>query len=190
MALSDIEIPHALRDHATRPFVMSFAFWETTGPALGLRNHPFTFRMPDARSLESLQRRGGVDTLGVKLETLQYSWAAQDASQRRREWLGKTDDEVMNLGARELDARIRAWTRMASRVVPPGIEADILDVARRWGARLAVMLAEELQIRCQGRDAWKAARELGELPMQKLVRENRQRIEELPTDDEDDGDDH
>ncbi|KAI0686698.1 hypothetical protein C8T65DRAFT_701056 [Cerioporus squamosus] len=189
ITLGEIRLSDALREYAMRPFVMSFAFCDRTGPALGLHTHPFTFRMPEVRSLESLERRGGNLPLLVKLETLQFSWATQEASRRKREWFGKSDEEIANLGVRELHARNRAWTQMAGRTVRPGLEAGILDIAMRWGARLTVMLADEIVIRRQGREAWEHASERGELPLQKLSRENKERIEALPADDEDSSDD-
>ncbi len=185
VTLDDIAIPDALRAYATMPFVMSFAFLDTTGPALGLRHPPFMFRMPDRRSLESLERRGSRDPLLVKLESLQYTWALSAGSQRKVEWAGKAVDVIARSGARELAARVCAWVEMERRMPQLGEgDAAILDVAMRWGARLAMTLAEELQLKRRGEEAWVETSRRGELPLQRLVRENRLRIEGMPTEDE------
>ncbi len=169
---------------------MSFACPELTGPALGLRHPPYTFRMPDRRSLESLGRRGSEEPLVVKLESLQYSWAISAGAQRRQEWAGKEVDEIVKSSMRELHARVRAWSGMERRMAQlGGQDAEILDVAMRWGARLAMMQAEELQVRRRGVEAWVEAARCGGLPLQRLVRENRLRIEALPTDTEESDDD-
>ncbi|RDX42698.1 hypothetical protein OH76DRAFT_1488414 [Lentinus brumalis] len=188
--LESITIPDALRAYASSPFVMSFAFREVTGPGLGLRRPPYTFRMPDRRSLDSLERRGSRDSLVVKLETLQFSWAVAAGAQRRVQWAGKGVDEIMKAGVQELDARVRAWGGMGRRIAQlgPG-DAAVLDVAMRWGARQAMILADELEIRRRGEEAWVEASRRGGLPLQKLVTENRQRIEDLPTDDDESDED-
>ncbi|TFK81055.1 hypothetical protein K466DRAFT_569276 [Polyporus arcularius HHB13444] len=190
MTVDSIAIPDALRAYATMPFVMSFGFPDITGPSLGLRHPPYTFRLPHRRSLASLERRGRGDPLIVKLETLQFSWAISAGAQRRLEWAGQGLDEIISIGRRELAARVLAWAGMERRMAQLGAgDAAILDVAMRWGARLAMTLAEELEIRGRGEEAWVAARHCGDLPLQRLVRENRLRIESLPTDDQDSDDD-
>ncbi|TFK81021.1 hypothetical protein K466DRAFT_569296 [Polyporus arcularius HHB13444] len=174
------DIPSAMREYATRPFTMSFAFREVNGPALGLQKHPFTFRLPDNRSICSLETRGGQDTLTVKLHTLQFKWAVEAAYDRRTEWLMKTTEEVTEVAEAELVARIRGWRQMEARTLQKGIQADMWEVAMLWGARRTVMLTEDLELRKQGRDAYIEARLTGNTSLQKLVRENRLRIEQLP----------
>ncbi|RDX39707.1 hypothetical protein OH76DRAFT_1490875 [Lentinus brumalis] len=175
-----VDIPAGMQEYATRPFEMSFAFRELTGPALGLQKHPFTFRLPDTRSLSSLEQRGSQDMLTVKLHTLQFTWAIEAADARRTEWLAKSTEEVIKLAEVELEARIRGWRLMEMRTVQEGVEADIWQVAMCWGSRRTVMLAEDLEFRRQGRDAFIEARHSGHTSVQKLVRENKRRIEQLP----------
>ncbi|TFK80857.1 hypothetical protein K466DRAFT_569396 [Polyporus arcularius HHB13444] len=174
------KVPTEMRAYAARPFVMSFAFRETGGPALGLQKPPYTFRLPDDRSLRSLERRGSEDPVAVKLHTLQFTWAIEAAYARRTEWSVKSTDQVIELAEAELKARVRAWKLMEARTLQAGIEGDIREVAMCWGARRATMVADELEIRRKGRDAYLEARRTGQTPLQKLVKENNFRIEQIP----------
>ncbi len=182
MAEDTLDIPAEMRAYAACSFTMSFAFRETSGPALGLQKAPYTFRLPDDRSLQSLERRGSQDTVAVKLHTLQFTWAIDAAYARRTEWLSKSTDEVFGLGEVEVKGRIRAWKQMEARTVGAGIETDIREVAMCWGARRAAMLADELVLRRKGQDAYIEARRMGHTPLQELVRENNLRIQQLPED--------
>ncbi len=186
-ATTTIEITAEMREYAARPFVMSFAFRENTGPALGLLKSPYTFRMPDKRSLESLERRGSQDTIAVKLHTLQFTWAIDDAYARRDEWSQKSTDEVIELAEVELKARIRGWKHMEARIAQTGTDAEIREVAMCWGARRATMVADELELRRPGRDAYMEARRMGRTPLQKLVRENNLRLQQMPEEEESEG---
>ncbi len=178
---STTEIPSEMRAYAARPFVMSFAFRETTGPALGLSKPPYTFRLPDKRSLQSLECRGlSEDSVAVKLHTLQFTWAIDAAYARRTEWSLKSTDEVIQLAEVELNARVCGWKQMEARMVQNGTEAEIREVALCWGARRATMVADELEIIRVGQDAYMEARRLGQTPLQKLVRENNLRLEQMP----------
>ncbi len=169
-----------MRAYATHPFCMSWAFRDATGPALGLQKAPFTFRLPDSRSLRSLECRGSKDPLRVKLHTLQFTWAIEAADARRTEWLVSSTEDVIELAEAELKARIRGWMQMETRTVLAGMEAEIWEVAMCWGARRTIMLAEDLELRRQGRDTFIEARLTGATPLQKLIKENKRRIEELP----------
>ncbi len=178
-----------MRVYAVRPFVMSFAFRETGGPSLGLQKAPYTLRLPDDRSLRSLQERGGQDAVTVKLHTLQFTWAIEAAYARRTEWSVKSADEVIELAEVELKARIRGWKHIEARTVGAGGEAEIREVAMCWGARRATMLADELELMRQGRDAYAEARRTGQTPLQMLVKENNLRIDQLPDEDDSEGED-
>ncbi|RDX39966.1 hypothetical protein OH76DRAFT_1300558, partial [Lentinus brumalis] len=145
-----IDIPAAMRAYATHPFCMSWAFRDATGPALGLQKAPFTFRLPDSRSLRSLECRGSKDPLRVKLHTLQFTWAIEAADARRTEWLVSSTEDVIELAEAELKAWIRGWMQMETRTVLAGMEAEIWEVAMCWGARRTIMLAEDLELRRQG----------------------------------------
>ena len=91
--------------------------------------------------------------------------------------------EVVQSAEEELRARIRGWHQMEARAVQDGMQAEIREVAMCWGARRAVMLADDLEFRREGRDAYIQARLTGQTTLQKLVKENLLRVAQLPVDD-------
>ena len=166
-----MQLPGELRARAKAPFTFSWGFTEEHGPDLGITTPPYHFQFPSAEDLQHLEDLGGPESLTVKLHTLQYSWMIDNAHLRRREWLARPYEEILEAATKELESRLDGWNHMLS--IEEGTCSEqrrmMRGIAIDWGARWIDGLAAELEIRSRGRDEYEAAGRKSELPWQKII---------------------
>ncbi|RDX41715.1 hypothetical protein OH76DRAFT_1489281 [Lentinus brumalis] len=159
-----VSIPDAMYAQVSRRTPPSNTTLADDGPDLGLRHAPYTFAMLDADDIED--NRGDA-TLNVNLHTLQRGWLMREGAARFELWSTLTDDkseEIVEAGVTELNARIRAWNSLAADERWTALGAMVREVYLHWGAKRVIWLAEELDSRRQGCEAYVAA--YGDIPSQ------------------------
>ncbi len=157
---------------------VSSSYREVYGPDLGLRTHPYTFKMPDAETL-ALVEEDSDEPLDLKLHTLQSRWLCAEGTLRFEEWSAGQDDgvEIVAAGTTELKARIRAWRAVAADTRWTNLARQLREVYLDWGAKRAVWLAEELDVRQKGCKVYAAAS--SDLPPQVLSRTNQEYLDNM-----------
>lgn len=123
-----------------------------------MRTSPYTFALPGADDITILEDVGQYP-LELKLHALQCGWLHQEEDERFQVWSASTADgvQIVEAGIAELHARIHAWCSLAGHDRWARWAAGVREVYLSWGATRIVGLAEELESREGGREAYIAA---------------------------------
>lgn len=155
-----VTVPDNIRERAAlfRFAPESSSFKIEGGPDLGIRKSPYTFALPDADDIVTLEDMGE-DPIELKLHALQCRWLQEEENARFHAWAADTSDggQIVEVGIAELHARIHAWCALAGDERWTRWGASVREVYLNWGAIRIAGLIEELAVRERGRDEYIAA---------------------------------
>ncbi len=163
---------------------VAFSFVGREDYALGLWSSPFYLIAPDAtvRQVICREEHGRWVTRGTRLSAVQYHHFLSIAELRTAAWKSETLDmeAVESVVRDELEARRHAWIAAQDGGIGNG-DGELNyahDVYLVWGARWAVCLGQEWEIRRRGLDTYVEVCARGELPWQKVAHAIRRMLAE------------
>ncbi|TFK83803.1 hypothetical protein K466DRAFT_602550 [Polyporus arcularius HHB13444] len=163
-----LDMPEDLFRYARPLLRASFAFEPVPELSLGLWSAPYTIALPDASIRPSLHSGDGVwASPEARLSFFHYAQLMDEGMARAELWRGE-DLDMAAVEAEikdEIIARRDAWVAARNGVVGT-LDAYVHDVYLHWGARIIVMLGEELELRKRGVEAYVAGRSQRRLPWQ------------------------
>lgn len=154
--------------------LVAFSFIGGEDYALGLWTSPYYLIAPDStiRKVLCREEHGLWVTRGTRLSAVQYHHFISISQARMVEWKSDTLDieAVDSVVREELEGRRHAWMAALDGGIGNG-DGDLKyahDMYLVWGARFAVCLGQEWEIRKRGVEAYVEVCARGELPWQKI----------------------
>lgn len=173
--LVGVELPPDMFKYSSTPLRVALSFVGNEDFALGLWSSPYMLIAPDftVRSVVCREEHGLWVTRQTQLSAVQYNYFIATGEARTAEW--KADaldmDTAESIVRDELEARRYAWIAARDGGIGNG-DGQLKyahDVYLVWGARMAVCLGQEWEIRRRGMGAYTEACARGELPWQRTV---------------------
>ncbi|OSC96668.1 hypothetical protein PYCCODRAFT_1472438 [Trametes coccinea BRFM310] len=164
-----------LHAHSLRPASFTFTI-DCPTLLLGLWDAPYDPVHPDPDTLALLlAHASGADkwnSLDAKLSAAIYDKIISCGDKRYKIWSKANLD--LNSTETELKAKLHsrrvAWESAVGEVCRPD-KTTVRDLYLDWGARVAVMLAQEWEQRKQGVESYTGLRQSGQLPWQGMVKD-------------------
>ncbi|KAI0648761.1 hypothetical protein C8Q79DRAFT_904384 [Trametes meyenii] len=153
----------------------SFAV-QSAGPLLGLWNPPYQFEVPgnyDLLERPSEAAGGDWDSNSALLGGIQYNKIVSVGWDHYDEWCGTglDEEETAILVSQEVAVRIQAWEQLRAMPVIDQ-DAEAMELALDWGAKIACMLAKEWEHHIQGgATEYAASGRSGNLPWQLMMKD-------------------
>ncbi len=174
--VADVALPRDMFKHTSKLPRVAHAFVGGEELALGLWSPPYTLTLPLPTAREALtQGEHGVwVTRKTRLSAVHYHNFLSTSWTRTDEWkVEELDTAAVGQAVHEeVTARRDAWVTARDCGVEggDGQTSYCHEVYLFWGAKMAIALGAEWDIRRRGADAYRTAHARGELPWQEVMK--------------------